>query len=109
MVDININKKVDIAAKRMEATGAETTEKAWDTMTKVADNIRNISLDKYKADMMDRVDDAKAHLDTRVDDVKANIQDHPFESVAIAAGAGILVGAFIALAGRRAAKKATRM
>ncbi len=104
MVDINVTRKVEIATKRMEDTGAEKTEKMWGSMKKMADDIRSMSLDKYKADVMDRIDDAKVHMDRNVDSVKTGIRDHPFESVAIAAGAGILFGAVLAMMGRRAVR-----
>jgi len=98
---------VDYVTKKEEA--AKVMEKSAGAIRSMADNIRSFNVNEYRDMMMDRVDDVRAEVDKNVDNVKTGIRDHPFESVAIAAGAGILVGAIIAVAGRRAAKKATRM
>lgn len=66
------------------------------------------AMEKYKEQVMDTMDNVRVEVDKNVENVKTGIRDHPLESVAIAAGAGILVGAAIALMGRRAAKRVTR-
>lgn len=66
------------------------------------------AMEKYKEQVMDTMDNVRIEVDKNVENVKTGIRDHPLESVAIAAGAGILVGAAIALMGRRAAKRVTR-
>lgn len=96
------------SALHVEAGGSRAAGKLAGTMRHMAENIRDFSLDKYKEQMMDTVDNARVEVDRNVDNVKTGIRDHPLESVAIAAGAGLLVGAALALLGRHAAKKATR-
>ncbi len=98
---------VEYEAKKEEA--AKVMERSAGAMRSMARHIRRFNVNEYRDRMMDKVDDVRADVDKNVDNVKTNIRDHPFESVAIAAGAGIMIGAFIALAGRRAAKRATRM
>jgi ElaB/YqjD/DUF883 family membrane-anchored ribosome-binding protein len=101
-------KAMEKSARRVEETGTQAASKAAGAMRKMAEDIRGFSLDKYKEQVMDTMDDVKVKVDKNVDNVKAGIRDRPFESVAIAAGAGILVGAALALAGRRAAKRMAR-
>jgi ElaB/YqjD/DUF883 family membrane-anchored ribosome-binding protein len=102
-------KVMEKSAQRVEETGTKAASKAAGVMRRMAENIRSFNVNEYRDKMMDKVENVRAEVDKNVDNVKTGIRDHPFESVAIAAGAGILVGAFIALAGRRAAKRATRM
>ncbi len=97
------------SAERVEEAGTRAVTKATGAMKHMAENIRSFNVNEYRDRMMERMEHVKADVDKNVDNVKINIRDHPFESVAIAAGAGMIIGAFIALAGRRAAKKATRM
>jgi len=100
---------MDVSARRIEETSIVTAGKVAGNMRNIADNIRNFSVDKYKERMMDTADDIKVEVDKNIDNVKSNIRDHPLESVAIAAGTGLLIGAAITLMGRRAVKRQTRM
>ncbi len=102
-------KAMEKSAQRVEETGTRAASKVAGTMKSMAENIRSFNVNEYRDKMMDKVENVRAEVDKNVDNVKTGIRDHPFESVAIAAGAGIIVGAAIALAGRRAAKRATRM
>jgi len=97
------------SAERVEEAGTRAVTKATGAMRHMAENIRGFNVNEYRDKMMDSMDHVRADIDKNVDSVKTGIRDHPFESVAIAAGAGLIAGAFIALAGRHAAKKATRM
>jgi ElaB/YqjD/DUF883 family membrane-anchored ribosome-binding protein len=101
-------KAMEKSAESFEETGTKAAHKAAGAMRKMASDIRGFSLDKYKEQVMDSVDDVSDEVDKNVDNVKAGIREHPFESVAIAAGAGILFGAVIALTGRHAAKRMHR-
>jgi ElaB/YqjD/DUF883 family membrane-anchored ribosome-binding protein len=92
------------SAARIEDTGARTAGKVAGSMRDLADNIRSFNINEYRDKMMDSVDTARTEVDKNVDNVKMNIRDHPFESVALAAGAGILLGAMIALMGRRSVR-----
>ncbi len=98
---------VEYEAKKEEA--AKAIERSAGAIQDMAEHIRSFNVNEYRDRVMDKVDDVRAEVDKDIDNVKANIRDHPFESVAIAAGAGIMVGALIALAGRRAAKRAARV
>ena len=101
----DLARAMDVSAQRIEESGARTAGKVAGSMRDMADNIRSFSLDKYKEQMMDAVDDARTEVDKNVENVKTNIRDHPLESVAIAAGTGIILGAFVALMSRRSARK----
>lgn len=101
-------KVMERSARHVEETGTRAATKAAGAMRSMAENIRSFNVNEYRDKMMDKVEDVRAEVDKNVDNVKTGIRDHPFESVAIAAGAGLIIGAFIALAGRRAAKKMTR-
>jgi ElaB/YqjD/DUF883 family membrane-anchored ribosome-binding protein len=80
-------------------------EEAANALKSLSDSIRTVDVSGYRDQVLDAVDCAKAEVDKKVDHVRSNISDHPFESVAIAAGAGILAGAAIALLSRRAVRK----
>ena len=110
MVDIRVNKdelasSMEQSARRIEDKGAKTAGKVAGSMKDMADNIRSFNVNEYRDKMMDTVDDVRSEVDKNVDNVKTGIRDHPFESVAIAAGAGILFGAILALMGRRTARE----
>ncbi|BAI60548.1 hypothetical protein MCP_0476 [Methanocella paludicola SANAE] len=92
------------SAARLEDTGARTAGKVAGSMRNLADDIRSFNINEYRDKMMSKVDTARTEVDKNVDNVKMNIRDHPFESVALAAGAGILLGAMIALMGRRSVR-----
>ncbi|HTY89559.1 MAG TPA: hypothetical protein VMC84_00115 [Methanocella sp.] len=106
MVDYKAKKEelassMEQSAKRVEDTGARTAGKVAGSIRSMADSIRGFNANEYRDRMMDTVDDVRSEVDKNVDNVKTGIRDHPFESVAIAAGAGILFGAMVALMGRR--------
>lgn len=92
---------VEKSARRVEDTGARTAGKVAGSMRSMADNIRSFNVNEYRDKMMEKVDDVHTMVDRDVDMVKTNIRDHPFESVALAAGAGLLFGLAIAVMGRR--------
>ncbi len=96
--------KMEQGARRIEETGAVTAGKVAGSMRSMADEIRSFNINEYRDRMMNAVDSARTEVDKNVDNVKMNIRDHPFESVALAAGAGLLFGAMIALMGRRAVR-----
>jgi ElaB/YqjD/DUF883 family membrane-anchored ribosome-binding protein len=98
-------KAMEKTATRMEDTGARTAGKVAGTMRGMADEIRSFNINEYRDRAMRVVDDAKATVDRDVDNVKTGISEHPIESVAIAMGAGILMGAALAIMGRHAAAK----
>jgi ElaB/YqjD/DUF883 family membrane-anchored ribosome-binding protein len=109
MADYNVKKdelagKMEQSAARLEDTGTRTAGKVAGSMRDLADNIRSFNINDYRDKMMDSVDTARTEVDKNVDNVKMNIRDHPFESVALAAGAGIILGAMIALIGRRSVR-----
>ncbi len=109
MADYNVKKdelagKMEQSAARLEDTGARTAGKVAGSMRNLADDIRSFNINEYRDKMMNKVDSARTEVDKSVDNVKMNIRDHPFESVALAAGTGILIGAMIALMGRRAVR-----
>ncbi len=103
-----IAKTMERSAQRVEDTGAKVTGKVADKMKTMADNIKNVDVNQYRDNFMDRVDDVRAEVDKNVDHVKTNIRDHPLESVAIAAGAGLMMGMALALMGRRAVRRSIR-
>ncbi len=109
MVNIKANKdelasSMEESARRVEDTGARTAGKVAGSMRNLADDIRSFNINEYRDKMMNKVDSARTEVDKSVDNVKTNIRDHPFESVALAAGTGLLIGAMIALMGRRAVR-----
>jgi ElaB/YqjD/DUF883 family membrane-anchored ribosome-binding protein len=73
------------------------------------EDIRKISLDRYKEQMIESVESAKREMEKGVENVKSGIRERPFESVAIAAGAGLLLGAAVAFIGGRVIKKPSKM
>lgn len=99
----NVASMMERSADKIEQKTTQASSKAANTMRKMAENVRNIDVETYKARMKERMDSARAEVDKNVKNVETGIKDHPFESVAIAAGAGLLLGATIALLGRRAA------
>jgi ElaB/YqjD/DUF883 family membrane-anchored ribosome-binding protein len=105
----DVAKAMDRSAKRLEESGSEAAGKVAGSMRNMADNIRSFNVNEYRDKMMDSVDDVRAEVDRNVDNVKTGIRDHPFESVAIAVGAGMIMGAMMALASRRAIRRETRM
>lgn len=100
--------KVQETAGRIQEAGTRATEKAAGTLRKASESIRNVDVGAYRDQLADTIDNAKTDMDRKVDDVKTGIRDHPFESVAIAAGTGMLLGAFMAMMGRHAARHAAR-
>jgi ElaB/YqjD/DUF883 family membrane-anchored ribosome-binding protein len=104
-----VAKAMTKAARRIEDTGDTRAGKLALKMRRMADDVREFSLDDYKEKMIDNVDSARVELDRNVDNVKEGIRDRPLECVAIAAGTGIVLGAAIALMGRRTARKMSRM
>ncbi len=105
----DVAKAMDKSAARLEETGATAAGKVAGSMRSMADNIRSFNVNEYRDKMMDSVDDVRAEVDKNVDNVKTGIRDHPFESVAIAMGAGLIMGAMMALASKRAVRRETRM
>ena len=104
-------------ADRLERTGSELSqtaaEKGADTSRKVADilrrashDIRSLDTDTVREKVMDMVDSAHDTVDRSTEVAKANIREHPFASIAVAAGMGFLVGAAISVAGSRALRRA---
>ncbi len=73
------------------------------------EEIRNISLDRYKEQMIEGVESARREVEKGVENVKMGIRERPFESVAIAAGAGLILGAAVTLIGGRVIKKPSKM
>lgn len=109
MVDYKAKKdelasSMEESARRVEDTGARTAGKVAGSMRNMADSIRSFNVNEYRDRMMNTVDDVRSEVDKNVDNVKTGIRDHPLESVAIAAGAGLIVGAMVALMGRRAVR-----
>ncbi len=92
----------------MEDTGAKVTGKVTDKMRNMAENIKSVDVNRYRDNVMDTVDNVRAEVDKNVDQVKTNIRDHPLESIAIAAGAGLMMGMALALMGRRAVRRSVR-
>ncbi len=102
-------KAMERTAARVEETGSHAASRAAGAMKSMAESIRGFNVNEYRDRMMDKVDNVRAEVDKNVHNVKTGIRDHPLESIAIAAGAGMIAGAFIALAGRHAAKKTMKM
>ena len=102
-------KTVEKSARKVGEAGMHATNRVSETMHKMADNIQNFDINDVHEDLMGRVDDIKNEVDKNVENVKTNIRDHPLESIVIAAGAGMFVGAMVALMGRRAARKTMRI
>jgi ElaB/YqjD/DUF883 family membrane-anchored ribosome-binding protein len=101
-------KTMEKSAQRVEDTGAKVTGKVADKMRNKADNIKNVDVNQYRDNIMDTMDDFRAEVDKNMDHVKSNIRDRPFESVAIAAGAGLILGMTLALMNRRAVRRSMR-
>jgi len=101
----DVARTMEKSAKKVQEAGTQATNKLSDTMRTVADNIQNFDVNDVREHVMGRVDDVRSEVDRNVENVKSNIRDHPLESIAIAAGAGMFVGAMVALMGRRAARK----
>ena len=91
--------KIERTAERLQQRSTITGHAA-DKLHDVADKVGSISVEDYHARVKDMVDSAKCEVDKNVKHVETSIKDHPFESIAIAAGAGILAGAIIAYMGR---------
>src|SRR5208337_260032 len=100
-----VAKKMDELAGKLQEAGGSATGKISDAMRNLSDSIRNVDVSGYRDQVMDTMDNARAEVDKKVEHVKTNISEHPFESVAIAAGAGLLAGAAIAILGRHAHRK----
>ncbi len=106
MVNIKANKEelassIERSARSVESMGARTAVNVAGTMRDMADSIRSFNASEYKDRM---VNDVRSGVDRNVDNVKTGIWDHPLESVVIAAGAGLIFGAVLALMGRRSIK-----
>ncbi len=100
--------KMEQSADVLEEKGTRAASKAAETMRRAADKISNIDVEEYRTRMMNMVDSAKAEVDKNVKNVETNIKEHPFESVAIAAGVGLMAGAVLAMAARYSARRAAR-
>lgn len=51
------------------------------------------------------VDNARSEVDKDVKNLESGVKDHPFESIALAVGVGLLMGAFISYMTRRTVRK----
>ena len=94
----------DVAGK-IRQKSASITSHAAGKIHDVADKVGSIDMDEYRSRVKEMVNNAKCEVDKNVKNVESGIKDHPFESVAIAAGVGLLMGAAISHMGRRALRK----
>jgi ElaB/YqjD/DUF883 family membrane-anchored ribosome-binding protein len=104
----DVASKLEQSADVLQEKGAKVTGKAAEKIHMAAEKIGNIDIDEYRARMRDMVDSAKSEVDKNVKNVETGIKDHPFESVAIAAGVGLMAGAVIAMMARYSARRYTR-
>lgn len=95
-------------ARAAEETATKAVDKASGVVRQMTDSIRNLNINDYRDRVMDAMDNVRGEVDKNVDNVKSGISDRPLESVAIAMGAGLLMGAAITLMGRHAVKKSAR-
>lgn len=100
--------RMEKSADVLQERGTRAASKAAETMRRAADKISNIDVEEYRTRMMEMVDSAKCEVDKNVKNVETGIKDHPFESVAIAAGVGLMAGAVIAMMARYTARRYTR-
>ena len=98
----------DVAGK-IQQKSASITSHAAGKIHDVADKVGSIDMDEYRNRVNEMVNNAKCEVDKNVKNVETGIKDHPFESVAIAAGVGLLMGAAISHMGRRAIQRRTEM
>jgi len=104
----DVAKTMEKSARKVQEAGTQATNKVSDTVRSMADNIHDFDIN-VRDQVLKKVDEAKCEVDKNVENVKTNIRDHPLESIAIAAGAGMFVGAMVALMGRRAARRSMRI
>ncbi len=100
----NVAGKIDQSADRLQQRSAITSHAA-DKLHDVADKVGSINVDDYRNKMREMVDNCKCEVDKNVKNVESGIKDHPFESIALAAGVGLLMGAAISYMGRQAVRK----
>lgn len=92
--------KMEKKAEEIARKGTEISERAAekrarisrsmaDTLKRMASDIRNINMENYRK-----------VVDDQVANVKTGIRQHPFASVAVAAGIGFMAGAVISMMGR---------
>jgi ElaB/YqjD/DUF883 family membrane-anchored ribosome-binding protein len=105
----DVAKTMEKSARKVQEAGTQATNKVSDTVRSMADNIHDFDINDVRDQVLKKVDEAKCEVDKNVENVKTNIRDHPLESIAIAAGAGMFVGAMVALMGRRAARRSMRI
>ncbi len=92
----------DVASKIVRST---ITSHAADKIHNVADKVGSIDMSDYTDRVREVVDNCKCEVDKNVKNVESGIKDHPFESIVVAAGVGLLMGAAISHIGRRAVRK----
>jgi len=105
----DVTKTMEKSARKVQEAGAQATNMVSDKVRSMTDNIQNFDINDVRDQVLRKVDDAKCEVDKNVENVKTNIRDHPLESIVIAAGAGMFVGAMVALMGRRAARRSIRI
>jgi len=83
-------------------TGQEPTQKDEEDSKLVGRRRRNGRRGTEPARLLSAVDEAKRSLETAVDDVRDRVQEQPMKTLAIAVGAGYVVGGglFTPLTGR---------
>lgn len=97
--------KIERSTEKLHQKTATITGHAADKIHEVANKVGSIDTDEYRDRMKEMVDNAKCEVDRNVKNVESGIKDHPFESIAIAAGVGLLMGAVISHMGRRAMQR----
>lgn len=81
--------------------GADTSRRVSDILRRASDEISSTSIGDYRGRVMDAMDSAKSKVSDHADAVKVQVREHPFASVAVAAGMGMLMGAAVGLIGSR--------
>ncbi|HEY3421842.1 MAG TPA: DUF883 C-terminal domain-containing protein [Methanocellaceae archaeon] len=94
--------KIERSTEKLQQKSATITSHAANKIHDVADKVGSVDMDEYRNRVREMVDNAKCEVDKNVKNVESGIKDHPFESIAIAAGVGLLMGAAISHMGRRA-------
>ena len=97
--------KIERSTEKLQQKSATITSHAANKIHDVADKVGSVDMDEYRNRVREMVDNAKCEVDKNVKNVESGIKDHPFESIAIAAGVGLLMGAAISHMGRRAVRQ----
>ncbi len=92
----------DVAGKIVRAT---LTSHAANKIHDVADKVGSVDVSDYTDRVREMMDHCKCEVDKNVKNVESGIKDHPFESIALAAGVGLLMGAAISYMGRQAVRR----